>query len=77
MNDDAGTPLESRDQLVDFIRSGEKPPAEWKVGTEHEKIGLLAESYAPVPYEGDRGIASILEAMAREDHWERVLRAST
>ncbi len=66
------TRIESTEQLVDFIRGGEKPPEEWKVGTEHEKIGLLAESYEPVPYEGERGIGAILEAMASEDAWERI-----
>ncbi|MCP3984473.1 MAG: glutamate--cysteine ligase [bacterium] len=72
MSEASNTLIESQDQLTDFIRSGEKPPEDWKVGTEHEKIGLLAESHAPLPYEGERGIASILEAMAREDGWDRI-----
>lgn len=72
MSDAASEILEDRSQLVDFIRAGEKPESEWKVGTEHEKIGLLAESYAPVPYEGERGIGALLEAMAREDGWNRI-----
>lgn len=72
MSDAANLPIESIDQLTEFIRGGEKPPEEWKVGTEHEKIGLLAESYQPIPYEGERGIASILEAMASEDGWDRI-----
>lgn len=72
MNDATHPLIETQDQLVEFIRGGEKPPEEWKVGTEHEKIGLFAESYAPVPYEGERGIASILEAIATEDGWERI-----
>ncbi len=66
------TPVEETSQLVAFIRDGEKPPEQWKVGTEHEKIGLLAEDHAPVPYEGERGIASLLEAMAVEDGWRRI-----
>ncbi len=69
---DRSEPVESIDQLVDFIRQGEKPPERWKVGTEHEKIGLLAESYAPVPYEGERGIGALLERIAHEDDWERI-----
>ena len=72
MNDASNPPIESLDQLTQFIRGGEKPPEEWKIGTEHEKIGLLAETHEPVPYEGERGIASILEAMAAEDGWDRI-----
>lgn len=68
----SATPAESVSQLVDFIRDGEKPPEQWRVGTEHEKIGLLAETYECVPYEGPRGIAAILEAIATEDDWKRI-----
>ena len=48
----ADTRVESVDQLVDFIRSGEKPAERWRVGTEHEKIGLYSGSFRPVPHEG-------------------------
>lgn len=63
---------EGIDELVDFLRSGEKPPEQWKVGTEHEKIGLYAGSYEPVPYEGERGIGAFLERVAHEDGWKPV-----
>jgi glutamate--cysteine ligase len=42
-------PVGSVEELVDFLRQGEKPPEQWRVGTEHEKIGLHAKSHAPVP----------------------------
>jgi len=63
---------EGIDALVDFLRSGEKPPEQWKVGTEHEKIGLYEDSYEPVPYEGARGIGAFLERVADEDGWKPV-----
>lgn len=63
------TPVESRDQLVAYFRSGEKPPQNWKVGIEHEKIGLFAEDLSPVPHEGRHGIGALLETLAREDGW--------
>ena len=43
-----GRPVESIDQLVAFLRDGEKPAERWRVGTEHEKIGLYAGSWQPV-----------------------------
>ncbi|MEM7410094.1 MAG: glutamate--cysteine ligase [Myxococcota bacterium] len=68
----ASDPVESVDQLVSFLREGEKPPERWKVGTEHEKIGLYTGTWAPVPYEGDRGIGALLQRIAEREHWEPV-----
>jgi glutamate--cysteine ligase len=69
--DTAPTPVESLDDLVAFLRSGEKPRERFRVGTEHEKIGIGADG-KPVPYAGPRGIAAVLDAIARDDAWERV-----
>jgi glutamate--cysteine ligase len=65
-------PIESVDRLVEFLRRSEKPTELWKVGTEHEKIGLLTPELRPVPYEGPRGVAALLEAVAATDGWQRV-----
>jgi glutamate--cysteine ligase len=65
-------PVESVEQLVDFLRSGEKPAERWRVGTEHEKIGLLERERTPIPYEGPQGIGALLEAIAADGGWERV-----
>ena len=65
-------PLGSVAQLVDFVRGGEKPPEAWRIGTEHEKIGLRREDLSPVPYAGERGIAALLEGVASDDDWVRV-----
>ncbi len=68
-------PVGSVDELVDYVRSGEKPPSEWRVGTEHEKVGLYESDHSPVPYDGDRGIRAVLERVAETDDWERGLEA--
>ncbi len=65
-------PVESVDQQVDVLREGEKPPEQWRVGTEHEKIGLYAGSWTPVPYEGERGIGALLGRVAELGGWEPV-----
>ena len=59
-------PISGKAQLIDFFRSAEKPRAEWKIGVEHEKIGILDGTYQAVPYYGENGIRSILDALARE-----------
>ncbi len=69
---DLETPLESVDELVDFLRRWEKPPERWRVGTEHEKIGVYGEGHGPVPFESGRGIGALLERIAEVDGWTRV-----
>jgi glutamate--cysteine ligase len=65
--------IESVDDLVAFLRAGEKPPERWRVGTEHEKIGLHGADRSPVEYAGDRGIGVVLERIADRAGWEPVL----
>ena len=65
-------PIGAVDELVDYLRGGEKPPERWRVGTEHEKIGLHEASQSPVSYEGDRGIRAVLERVAETGGWEPV-----
>jgi len=64
--------IESIDELVDVMRAGEKPPSDWRVGTEHEKIGLHTRDASPVEYAGDDGIGALLESMAAMGGWEPV-----
>ena len=75
MSDALETPVESVDTLVDYLRSGEKPPGHWRIGTEHEKIGLREDEFTPIPYEGPRGIRTLLDAIADTDDWEPVSEA--
>ena len=68
-------PIGSVDELVDYLRGGEKPPEQWRVGTEHEKIGLREIDLSPVAYEGDCGIRAVLERVAETGGWEAVAEA--
>lgn len=65
-------PVGSVDELVDFLREGEKPREAWRVGTEHEKIGLHADDLRRVPFDGPRGIEALLVRVAAEDGWDVV-----
>ena len=62
--------IEHKSQMVKHLMAGCKPKAEWRIGTEHEKIGFCLDKLTPIPYEG--GIKSILEGLQRFD-WEPVL----
>jgi glutamate--cysteine ligase len=58
----AGGPIESRDDLVRYLESGNKPKAEWRIGTEHEKFVYCIKTYNPLKYDG---IKALLEGMQR------------
>ena len=52
-------------QLVADLETGCKPPAEWRIGTEHEKFGFRLSDLRPLPYEGPDGIRALLEGLTR------------
>lgn len=54
--------LRSDEQLLAPFQLGIKPPEAFRVGTEAEKSGVRADGSA-VPYEGERGISGVLEAL--------------
>jgi len=64
-------PIRGRDQLVEYVASGEKPIADSRIGTEHEKFGFRLDDLRPPTWEGERGIGVLLEGMTRFG-WERV-----
>lgn len=67
------SPVESKQQLIDYIADGEKPKSEWTIGTEHEKFVYCVDSGRPVPYHGERSINAILEALKSEFDWEPIM----
>lgn len=60
------------DDLVDHIRTGEKSREFWRVGTEHEKIGIYRKDLSRVSYEGGEGIRGLLEDISASDDWRRI-----
>ena len=76
-DDSAPRPIGSIDELVADLEVACKPPTAFRVGAEHEKIGVLAESGAPVPYEGPRSIARVLDGLIATGGWAPVREAPT
>lgn len=64
-------PIEDRQQLIQSLAVGGKPPVDWRIGTEHEKFGFYTDDPAiapelalrPPPYEGERGIRALLQGL--------------
>ncbi|MBL4915628.1 glutamate--cysteine ligase [Szabonella alba] len=67
-----GGPIESFDQLAAYMEQGCKPPADFRIGTEHEKFGFLTDTLAPLPYSGDRSIRALLEGLRDRFGWTGV-----
>jgi glutamate--cysteine ligase len=67
-----GGPIESFDQLALLLESGNKPAADWRLGTEHEKFGFLTDSHQPLPYAGPRSISALFAALESRYGWAPV-----
>ena len=67
------TPIERRDDLVAWIAEGAKPKSRFRIGTEHEKFVFTLEDHRPVPYEGRRGIRTLLEGMQHLLGWQPIM----
>jgi glutamate--cysteine ligase len=69
---EGGEPVNSRDDLVRYLESGNKPKKDWRIGSEHEKFGFNRADNSPMPYEGERGVRAMLEGL-REFGWEPIM----
>jgi glutamate--cysteine ligase len=68
-----GGVIENDRQLVEYMASGCKPKADWRIGTEHEKFGYCADTLQPLPYDGPRSIRAMLEGLRDRFGWTPVL----
>src|SRR5690606_30162924 len=68
-------PVESVEDLADYIAEGEKPPSQWRIGTEHEKFPFHIDGNRPVAYEGSNGIRALLEGLRQILGWEPIVDA--
>lgn len=67
-----GGPIEDPRQLVEYLEAGCKPPADWRIGTEHEKFGFCTDTLKPLPYDGPRSIRAMLEGLRDQFGWNPV-----
>jgi glutamate--cysteine ligase len=64
------TPIPSIDALVGRFVGGCKCPEAWRIGVEHEKIGVRVDTGEPVRY---ADIVQLFGALADHEGWDRVL----
>jgi len=61
--------IETKSQMIEHLAAGCKPREDWRIGTEHEKIGFCRTTHMPLDYA--TGIRPLLEALQRFD-WDPV-----
>ncbi|MDM7983816.1 MAG: glutamate--cysteine ligase [Maricaulis sp.] len=67
-----GAPIESTDQLGEYLATGCKPAENFRIGTEHEKFGFALETHDPLSYDTEGpSVLKMLEGLKRFD-WEPV-----
>jgi glutamate--cysteine ligase len=66
-------PIGSKADLVAWIAKGQKPKANWRIGTEHEKFLFLADTLTPVAYDGPRGIRAIFGELISRYGWQPIM----
>ena len=57
-------PVRSRDELIAYFEHAGKPAPQWRVGTEHELVGVVADSGEAPPYDGPHGIGALFAKFA-------------
>ncbi len=61
--------LRTREDLFEIFHSAMKPASAFRIGAEAEKFGVDATTGAPLPYEGDRSVLKVLEALVQRHGW--------
>lgn len=67
VDDHDAVPVRSFDELRSYFANAGKPAADWRVGTEHELIGVIRATGEAPPYTGPHGIGALLAAFAKND----------
>jgi glutamate--cysteine ligase len=70
----ASPPIESRADLLSVFEKGEKTPADWRIGTEHEKFVYRVDDHRAPSYAEPGGIRDLLMALT-EFGWQPVVEA--
>jgi glutamate--cysteine ligase len=63
-------PIERIEQLVAQFHDAGKPRANWKIGTEYEKLAVDARTGKAAPFTGPHGIERLLRLLAERFGWE-------
>jgi glutamate--cysteine ligase len=66
---DKNAPIETKNDLIDYIASGEKKLENWGIGTEHEKFLYDVQNFKRLPYFGDVSVSKLLSELQIITGW--------
>jgi glutamate--cysteine ligase len=69
-HDPKAQPISSLDQLLVPFHEAMKPKERHRIGAEAEKFGVDAATGAPLPYEGERSVLTVLESLVERHGWQ-------
>ncbi len=64
--------ISGKTELVEWFEAGNKPKADWRIGTEHEKFGFTWSDLKPLPYDGTASIKAMLEGLRDRFDWSPI-----
>jgi glutamate--cysteine ligase len=67
--DNKSAPITSLDDLLIPYHQSIKPESQFRIGAEAEKFGVDSVTAAAIPYEGERGVVAVLEALVERHGW--------
>ncbi|MHB8383457.1 MAG: glutamate--cysteine ligase [Candidatus Binataceae bacterium] len=62
--------VEKKEDLIRYFASGSKPPAQWRVGSEYEKVAVSARDGRALPFSGPAGVEAILKILVERHGYE-------
>ena len=71
--DESAPRISGRQELVEWFEAGSKPQADWRIGTEHEKFGFIADGLRPLPYDGPASVRAVLDGLQAKCGWEGIV----
>ena len=73
MADHNAVPITGKSDLVDWLEQSAKPKSAWRIGTEHEKFLFDLKNFKRPAYEGERGVAALLQNLAQNQGWQAIM----
>ena len=65
-------PIAGKDELVAYFEAGNKPPEDWRIGTEHEKLVFRLKDLTRPGYFGSDGIGALLQGLSDRFGWQPI-----
>jgi glutamate--cysteine ligase len=64
VDEQEAVPVRTKEDLLAYFATAGKPREQWRIGSEHELIGVIRSTGEAPPYEGPHGIGALLAAFA-------------